>query len=86
MNQKQRGILLKCAQQLEQIECEVSNIVVTIEDVKSSEEDKLNNLPDSLRYSQMGESIEEGVDKLDEILEYIDNREFSDAASLLEDF
>lgn len=86
MNRNQRKELNKCAEQLEMFENELSSIVRTIEEIKDSEEEKLDNMPDSLRESYKGEEIEEYIERLDEILSLIDEREFTDAIDLLNEF
>lgn len=40
--------------------------------IKDDENDKLCNLPESLRDGELGESISDGIDTLDSVLEYID--------------
>lgn len=86
MNKKQRSSLSKCAQQLGRIVEDLSLITDVIEGVKNEEEDKLNNLPDSFRESEMGCEIEEGVEKLDEVLDMMNDCAYSDAADLLNEF
>lgn len=86
MNRNQRKELNKCAEQLEMFENELSSIVRTIEEIKDSEEEKLDNMPNSLRESYKGEEIEEYIERLDEILSLIDEREFTDAIDLLNEF
>lgn len=86
MNKNQRKSLNKYAKQLERIVDELSGIHSGIENVKSVEEGKLGNLPDSLRESQKGEDIEEGVERLEEVLELMDDCAYSDAADLLNEF
>lgn len=86
MNKEQRKSLSKCAQQLGRIVEDLSLITDVIEGVKNEEEDKLNNLPDSFRESEMGCEIEEGVEKLDEVLDMMNDCAYSDAADLLNEF
>ena len=50
----------------------ISGIRSDIEDIKYEEEDKFENLPDSLRYSSKGESIENSVQTLDDILNMLE--------------
>ena len=86
MNKDQRKSLNKYAEQLGRIVDELSDIYSGVEDVKSEEEEKLENLPESLRESQKGEDIEEGIGRLDEVLELMDDCAYSDAADLLNQF
>lgn len=86
MNKNQRKVLNKCAEQLEQMQSEISSIVELIEGIRDDEESKLDNLPDSLRDSSKGEEIEECIEQLDEILSLIDEREYDDAIDLLNEF
>lgn len=46
----------------------ISGIQSDIEDIKSEEEDKYDNLPEGLKYARVGEDIESGIDSLNEIL------------------
>lgn len=86
MNKNQRNELNRCAEQLERLESELSSVIETIEDIKSEEEGKLDNLPDSLRESSRGEEIEECVERLDEILSLLEEHELADAIDLLNEF
>lgn len=86
MNKDQRKSLNKYAKQLERIVDELSDIYSAVEEVKGEEEDKLDNLPDSLRESQKGQDIDEGIERLDEVLELMDDCAYSDAADLLNKF
>lgn len=86
MNKEQRKSLNKYAEQLGRIVDDVASIYSCIEEVKSEEESKLDNLPDSLRYSYKGEEIEEGIERLDEVLDLLDDCAYSDAADLLSEF
>lgn len=86
MNKEQRKSLNKFAEQLGRIVDELSDIYSGVEEVKSEEESKLDNLPDSLRYSDKGEEIEEGIERLDEVLDLLNDCAYSDAAELLSEF
>lgn len=86
MNKKQRASLNECAVRLVRITDELSSVVSVVEEVKSDEESKLDNLPDSFRYSEKGEEIEEGVERLDEVLDLLSDGLYSDAADLLNEF
>ena len=86
MNKKHRASLNECAVRLVRITDELSSVVSVVEEVKSDEESKLDNLPDSFRYSEKGEEIEEGVERLDEVLDLLSDGLYSDAADLLNEF
>ena len=86
MNKEQRKSLNKCAEQLGRIVDDLASIHSRVEEVKSEEESKLDNLPDSFRYSDKGEEIEEGIERLDEVLDLLDDCAYSDAADLLSEF
>lgn len=43
----------------------IQEAIEIIENVSESEEEKLNNMPDSLQYSEKGEKIQEGIDELE---------------------
>lgn len=86
MDKEQRKSLNKFAEQLERIVDDLASIYSCIEEIKSEEEGKLDNLPDSFRYSEKGEEIEEGVERLDEVLDLLNDCAYSDAADLLSEF
>ena len=86
MNKEQRKSLNKCAEQLGRIVDDLASIHSRVEEVKSEEESKLDNLPDSFRYSDKGEESEEGIERLDEVLDLLDDCAYSDAADLLSEF
>lgn len=85
MNKNQRKSLNECAQQLWRITDELSSIYSKVEDVKNDEENKLDNLPDSL-YESKGEEMEEDIERLEEVLDLLDDNAYSDAADLLNEF
>ena len=86
MKKEQRKSLNKYAEQLGRIVDELSDIYSGVEGVKSEEESKLDNLPDSHRYSDKGEEIEEGIERLDEVLDMLNDCAYSDAADVLSVF
>ena len=85
MNKNQRKSLNECAQQLWRITDELSSIYSKVEDVKNDEENKLDNLPDSF-YESKGEEMEEDIERLEEVLDLLDDNAYSDAADLLNEF
>lgn len=86
MNKDQRKSLNKYAEQLGRIVDEVASIYSGVEEIKGDEEAKLDNLPDLFHYSDKGEEIEEGVERLDEVLDLLGDCAYSDAADLLSEF
>ena len=86
MNKNQRKLLNGCAKRLVQLNDDLSSIISGIEDVKNEEECKLDNMPDSLRYSSRGEEMEESIERLDEILSLLDEHEYDNAVDLLNEF
>ena len=86
MNKEQKKSLNKYAEQLERIVDDIASIYSSVEEVKSEEESKLDNLPDSLRYSEKGEEFEEGIERLEEVLELLNDCAYSDASDLLSEF
>lgn len=85
MNKNQRKSLNECAQQLWRITDELSSIYSKVEDVKNDEENKLDNLPDSF-YESKGEEMEEDIERLEEVLDLLNDNAYSDAADLLNEF
>lgn len=83
MNKEQRTALYKYAEQLERITDELSSIYNKIEEVKNKEECKLDNMPDSFRYSDKGEEIESCIEQLDEALDLMDDGALTDVADIL---
>ena len=72
MNNQQRKSLKSLFNDLGKAIDLISGIRSDIEDIKCEEEDKFENLPDSLRYSSKGESIENSVQTLDDILNMLE--------------
>ena len=62
MNQSQRKTLADIMAKLEGLRC-------AVEDMKSEEEDKLDNMPESLRYSDKGDKGDEVVGNLDSAMD-----------------
>lgn len=72
MNNQQRKSLKSLFNDLGKAIDLISGIRSDIEDIKYEEEDKFENLPDSLRYSSKGESIENSIQALDDILNMLE--------------
>ncbi len=51
----------------------LETILEMLEDVIVCEQDAFDNMPESLQYSERGESIEEGIQNLEEAKELIDD-------------
>lgn len=70
MNKKQRKQLQDLCSQVGDIKCEV-------ETIRDEEQEKIDNLPDSLQGSSKEDEYQEGIDALEEIIssleETIDN-------------
>lgn len=58
MNNARRDALAKIGGDLEQV-------ILDIEDLKTEEEDYLNNMPDSFRDGAKGEATQEAIDQMD---------------------
>lgn len=58
MNAKQRKELQGYADSLEEIKC-------AIEEMQEDETEKLDNMPESLQYSERGESMQDAIDTLE---------------------
>lgn len=72
MNNQQRKSLKPLFNDLGKAIDLISGIRSDIEDIKYEEEDKFENLPDSLRYSSKGESLENSIQALDDILNMLE--------------
>lgn len=72
MNNQQRKSLKSLFNDLGKAIDLISGIRSDIEDIKYEEEDKFENLPDSLRYSSKGESLENSIQALDDILNMLE--------------
>ena len=64
MNADQRKKLADLVSQLNDIRDEIENI-------KGDEEDKYDNLPESLQDAELGEGIQEAIDTLEDGLSYL---------------
>ncbi len=64
MNAAQRKLIAELAEQL-------NAIMDQIEEIKSEEEDKYDNLPESLRDGEKGDALQEGIDNLEEACNYV---------------
>ena len=49
-------------------------------------QNKYDNLPESLQESSRGEDIQEAIERLEDVLSYLEDHEYSDAADLLSEF
>lgn len=66
MNKQRRGIISKCIEELEDIKSR-------LEDVQNEEESAYDNLPDSLMYSEKGDTMQENIDNLSNVIGYIED-------------
>ena len=64
MNAKQRKELQGYADSLDEIKC-------AIEEMQETEQDKLDNMPESLQESERGEAMQFAIDQLDEASTYL---------------
>lgn len=51
----------------------LEKIMAEFEDIRDDEQDCFDNLPESLQYSERGETMEEAVDVLDTVLDNIND-------------
>lgn len=61
MNKKGRLELQNLAEQLDAINCR-------LDEIKEAEEEKFDNLPESIQESERGEAIHEVIDELDDLI------------------
>lgn len=59
--------------EIKRIISELEDLKSRIEDVKSEEEDAYDNLPDSIRDSDRGETMQSAIDSMDDALTSIDD-------------
>lgn len=51
----------------------LEKIMAEFEDIRDDEQDCFDNLPESLQYSERGETMEEAIDVLDTVLDNIND-------------
>lgn len=51
----------------------LEKIMAEFEDIRDDEQDCFDNLPESLQYSERGETMEEAIDVLDNVLDNIND-------------
>lgn len=61
--------------ELEKLYEQLNDIVCTLCDLKDEEEDAYNNMPESLQYSERGEVMQENVDKMQEIIDALEEQQ-----------
>lgn len=66
MNKARRKRISDAIEKLEKIMAE-------FEDIRDDEQDCFDNLPESLQYSERGETMEEAIDVLDTVLDNIND-------------
>lgn len=72
MNKKRRSTLGK-------VYDAITEAIDSIESVKNGEQESYDNLPDSFRYGERGEEMENNIGMMDEVIGYLD-----DARSVIE--
>lgn len=68
MNAEQRKRLTSLIYEIDEHRAKLEELASQIEEIKDEEEEKYDNLPDSLRDSEKGDAIQEAVDALDNAL------------------
>lgn len=68
MNRAQRKELNNISERISSVEDEINDIISDLEDIKSEEEEKVDNMPESLSFSERAEQMREVIDKLDECI------------------
>lgn len=77
MNAEQRKVLAEIIDKISEYRDLLENCQSDIEDVKSEEEDKYDNLPDSLRDGEKGERFQEVIDLLDNAISELESADTS---------
>ena len=73
MNKAQRKELAKIQERIADIQADIQSIREDIESIKEEEDEKYDNLPESLQYGEMGEKLQENSDILDNLMDDLDN-------------
>lgn len=68
MNKETRKQLSKLRDKVDSLKSQLLDFSEQAQEIRDEEDEKYNNLPDSLQESKVGKSIMEGVESLDEII------------------
>lgn len=85
MNKETRKQLSKLRDDVDSLKSQLLDFSEQVQEIRDEEDEKYNNLPDSLQESKVGKSIMEGVESLDEIIYNFEQVE-SEFDTLLDSF
>lgn len=68
MNKQTRKQLAELRDKVDSLKSQLLDFSEQAQEIRDEEDEKYNNLPDSLQESKVGKSIMEGVESLDEII------------------
>lgn len=73
MNRQQRKELEKIQERIADVQSEIQQIRCDLEDIKTEEDEKYENLPDSFKYGEAGEKLEENSYQIESLMDDLDN-------------
>lgn len=73
MNRQQRKELEKIQERIADVQSEIQQIRCDLEDIKTEEDEKYENLPDSFKYGEVGEKLEENSYQIESLMDDLDN-------------
>ena len=85
MNAMRRKRLYETRARLKDIEEGLRTLYDDLEQIRDEEQEALDNLPESLQESSKGEILQETIDKMDEILEALDDIDLDTLADDIEE-
>lgn len=85
MNKETRKQLSKLRDDVDSLKSQLLDFSEQVQEIRDEEDEKYNNLPDSLQESKVGKAIMEGVESLDEIIYNFEQVE-SEFDTLLDSF
>ena len=84
MNKQRRESIQKIADKLEEVKKQVDELLQGLEDIKSDEQDYLDNIPENLEGSERYTIAEEAIDRLDNAIDELNSTDFESAIEYLQ--
>lgn len=73
MNKQQRKELEKIQERIADVQSEIQQIRCDLEDIKTEEDEKYENLPEQFQYGEMGEKMQDAVEQMESLMDDLDN-------------
>ena len=84
MNKQRRESIQKISDKLEEVKKQVDELLQGLEDIKSDEQDYLDNIPENLEGSERYTIAEEAIDRLDNAIDELNSTDFESAIEYLQ--